>query len=86
MIKYFDIVIFFLIISVSGFMNYKISKQEKKILLLLNENKKIQSIIELKKINWAYIKRSKNLKLVNKQNNLRLEPINLEDINYFRKN
>lgn len=86
MIKFLDVLIFFLIISISGFVHFRISKQNKEIQFLLNESQKLNYAVDLKKINWAYIKRPENLNFVNRDKKLNLIPINLDDIIYLQRN
>lgn len=84
MIKLRDIILLFSVITLSGFIHYKVNKQKKEISFLLNENNKIQEIVDLKEINWTYLKRPENLIYINEKF-FKLEPIILEDIIYLHK-
>ena len=84
MIKlHFSIVISVIILNF--FLNFLIEEKEKKNEKLKIKYEKIEKKLELIKINYSFLIRPENLKIINKKN-FKLEPYGLEDIKLIISN
>lgn len=67
------------VITLNFFLNFLIEEKEKKNEKLKIKYEKIEKKLDLIKINYSFLIRPENLKIINK-NNFELEPYGLEDI------